>query len=105
MDTSLLYVDSLSVRVCFFSQKENFHSLLPGGKLALNDGKDSRFTHRGDFRFIHYSATPSDSKDTLKTLRIAHVAALKGSRYRVLDEDGWRLKREGAETVGRERSG
>ena len=24
-----------------------------------------------------------DSKDTLKTLRIAHVAALKGSRYRV----------------------
>ena len=29
-----------------------------------------------------------DSKDTLKTLRIAHVAALKGSRYRVLDEDG-----------------
>ena len=25
-----------------------------------------------------------DSKDTLKTLRIAHVAALKGSRYRVL---------------------
>ena len=30
-----------------------------------------------------------DSKDTLKTLRIAHVAALKGSRYRVLDEDGY----------------
>ena len=29
-----------------------------------------------------------DSKDTLKTLRIAHVAALKGSRYRVL-EDGY----------------
>ena len=29
-------------------------------------------------------------KDTLKTLRIAHVAALKGSRYRrVLDEDGY----------------
>ena len=30
-----------------------------------------------------------DSKDTLKTLRIAHVAALKGSRYRVLEEDGY----------------
>ena len=30
-----------------------------------------------------------DSKDTLKTLRKAHVAALKGSRYRVLDEDGY----------------
>ena len=31
-----------------------------------------------------------DSKDTLKTLRIAHVAALsRGSRYRVLDEDGY----------------
>ena len=30
-----------------------------------------------------------DSKDTLKTLRMAHVAALKGSRYRVLDEDGY----------------
>ncbi|EOD10364.1 hypothetical protein EMIHUDRAFT_248410 [Emiliania huxleyi CCMP1516] len=30
-----------------------------------------------------------DSKDTLKTLRIAHVAALKGSRYRALDEDGY----------------
>ena len=27
-----------------------------------------------------------DSKDTLKTLKMAHVAALKGSRYRVLDE-------------------
>ena len=26
---------------------------------------------------------------TLKTLRMAHVAALKGSRYRVLDEDGY----------------
>ncbi|EOD38314.1 hypothetical protein EMIHUDRAFT_224691 [Emiliania huxleyi CCMP1516] len=30
-----------------------------------------------------------DSEDTLKTLRIAHVDALKGSRYRVLDEDGY----------------
>ena len=30
-----------------------------------------------------------DSKDTLKTLKMAHVAALKGSRYRVLDEDGY----------------
>ena len=30
-----------------------------------------------------------DSKDTLKTLRMAHVAALKGSRYRVLDEDAY----------------
>ena len=30
-----------------------------------------------------------NKKDTLKTLRIAHVAALKGSRYRVLDEDGY----------------
>ena len=29
-----------------------------------------------------------DSKDTLKTLKMAHVAALKGSRYRVL-EDGY----------------
>ena len=56
MDTSLLYVDSLYVypdSVYVFSQKENFHSLLPGEKLALNDGNDSRFTHRGDFRFIH----------------------------------------------------
>ena len=43
----------------------------------------------GDSAISKVAQAAPDSKDTLKTLRIAHVAALKGSRYRVLDEDGY----------------
>ena len=44
----------------------------------------------GDSAISKVAQAAPDSKDTLKTLRIAaHVAALKGSRCRVLDEDGY----------------
>ena len=47
---------------------------------ASADGDGDQQSSTGGTRLQGYA---------VKTLRIAHVAALKGSRYRVLDEDGY----------------